>query len=250
MKPRTARLARFALAIAMVVTLFLPKTAFAAVNYQFKTLNPNVTAKESYKYNGTTGIHYTYYTIKVAKRGQLAFTLSSDGYVYLYNSKTDIANQTHKYSYKSINYRSESKSVSVEAGTYYLQVSDGTAKYKFYAAPSAPNYCSAKATKLTLGKATKVMLTPKTNYARWYKVSLTTAKKIAYRANTATGATSIEIYNARMQRLETIKNGSDVKYITKNKLPKGTYYIRVKSQSRYYSDNDYAFGTVFTFVAK
>jgi len=249
-KSFTKRLLTMTLAVLMAAALILPVHAQAAVNYQFKTLKAGVTAQKSYKYNSETGIHYTYYTIKVDKPGQLAFTLSDTGYVYIYNSKTDLVNSTYKNSYKSISYRSDSKSVAVEAGTYYLNVSDGTARYKFYAAPSAPNYCVAKAAALAAGKSAKIMVTPRTNYARWYKISLTTKKKIAVQANTSTAATSIEIYNSKMKKLETIKNGSDVKYITKEKQAKGTYYIRVKSQTRYAGDRDYAFGNVVTFFWK
>lgn len=238
------------LAVLMAVTLLVPVQAKAAVNYQFKTLKAGTVAQKSYKYNGDTGIHYTYYTITVSKPGQLLFTLSDTGYIYLYNNKKDLINSTHNYSYKTISYRSDSKSVAVEKGTYYMEVSDGTAKYKFTAAPAVTNYCVAKATAVKAGKTTKVMLTPKTNFSRWYKITLPSKKKITYTANTATHAQDIEIYTAGMRRLETIKNGSDVKYCTKLKQPKGTYYIRIRSQRRYQGDRDYAFGDIVTFSWK
>lgn len=250
MKKLTKRLITLAIAALMLTTLIAPVTASAAVNYQFKTLKAGTTAQKSYKYNSATGIHYTYYTIKVDKPGQLAFTLSDDGYVYIYNNKNDLINGTYKNSYKSISYRSDCKAVAVEKGTYYLNVSDGTAKYKFTAAPAAGNYCVSKAKTVAASTNTKVMLTPKTNYSRWFKISLPSKKKITYTTNTNTAATSIEIYNTKMQKLETIKNGSDVKYCTKEKQAKGTYYIRVKSQTRYAGDRDYAFGNIYTFKWK
>ena len=251
MKKRISkRLITTILAALMIVTLILPTSAFAAVNYQFKTLSAGAVAKTSYKYNSETGIHYTYYTIKVSKPGELAFTLSDDASITLYTDKKDLTDYTHNGSAKTISYRSDNKSVSVEKGTYYMNVSSGTAKYKFTAAPSATNYSVSKAVSLASGKTAKVMLTPKTNFARWFKISLSSKKKIAYSANTNTAAINIEVYNSKMQKLETVKNGSDVKYITKEKQPKGTYYLRVKSQTRYYGDRDYAFGDVINFSWK
>ena len=241
------RLLSLALLAALVVSMLAPLSVSAASqNYRFQTLGAGTWANKSYKYDGTTGIHYTYYTIKVAKPGQLSFAFSSDGYIRLYTSASALAKGVSGGSRTYLKADSESKSVAVEAGTYYMEVSEGKAKYSFIAAPSAPNYCVAKATALAANTAAKIMLTPKTNYCRWFKITNPSKKKIIFWTNLADYAYNTELFNANMARLSTVKYGSDTRYITKAAFPKGTYYLCVKRKPRYAGDLDYAFGDIVT----
>ena len=244
----TKRTVSTALILTMLVMLLLPMSVPAAAkNYRFKALSAGKWATESYKYDGDTGIHYTYYKITVSKPGRLNFSLSSDGWVYIYNNASDIANNTVKKGSRSyIYYNSDCKMVAVEKGTYYLNVSDGKCKYSFSAAATPTNYCVAKAKALKANTVAYNVFTPKTNFTRWYKITNPSKKKITYWSNTSDHAYEIQIFNTKLQRLETVKNGSDTKYCTKAAQAKGTYYIRVQCQDRFAGANDYAFGDVAT----
>ncbi|MBE6006547.1 MAG: hypothetical protein E7238_05255 [Sarcina sp.] len=237
-----------ALILAMLVMLLVPMSVSAASkNYRVKALGAGKWAAKSYKYNYDTGIHYTYYKITVSRPGRLNFTFSSDGFMTLNTSLGDIVNSKRNGSYISKSYRSDCKMVAVEKGTYYMNVSSGKVRYSFAASGAPTNYCVARAKALKANTAAYNVFTPRTNYCRWYRISTPKKKKIVYWANTASYAYDIQVFDSRMRRLETVKNGSDVKYCTKAAQPKGTYYILVRNQLRYANDYNYAFGDVKTF---
>lgn len=256
MKRTTKKLVSMLLAVLMLVTVAMPVTASAAVNYVIKNLNAGTWVGQSYKYNGQTGIHYTYYKITVDKAGELDFSYKGDEYggITIYNSKSDLVNSGTKYSRTYLSANTKNKNIAVEKGTYYLNVSSGSWKYTFKAAVNKDNYRMGKALALKAGATVRICQSPKMNYGRWYKVTLTSKKKLYYATNYGTGnvgsydsnAYLIEIYNASGKRIETVKNGSEIKYCTKAKLAKGTYYIYVKSNPVYAGDRAYAFGNVVT----
>ena len=251
MKSRfTKRAVSAALTATMVIMLLLPMAVPAATrDYQFKTLKAGTWATESYKYNEKTGIDYTYYKITVSKPGRLNFTLSgSYASIDLYTVASDIVTGNSKGSSKYLSTTSESKLVAVEKGTYYMYVNYGKCKYTFTSSAAATNYCPAKARALKANTTVYNVFTPRTNFARWFRISNPKKKKIIVRSNRSEYAYNMSIYNSKLQSLRTIEYGSDLKYCTKTAVPKGTYYIRVECQypSRYDDHYDYAFGDVAT----
>ena len=245
------RILALAAALVMTAAAVVP-VAVAPVEVQaatttYKTLAAGTWAAKSYN-SGT----YTYYKIKVEKAGMLTFSfkaLKDTDYpsVYITTNKADVAdrsvtNESHTY----ISYNSNLKSVAVEAGTYYLEVESGKAKYTYKAMPTQTNYSIYKATSLAASTKATAMFTPKRNYARWYKIKNPSLKKISIYSNTSSNASNIEVYNSKMQKLQMVESSSAIKYTTKTKQKAGTYYIRIKSQNRYYGDYDYAFGNVAT----
>lgn len=234
-----------ALLIVAMLVMLLPVSVYAGKkDYRLKVLKAGKWAAKSYNYNYDTVIHYTYYKISVSKPGRLNFTLSSEGSLSLYTSLSDIVNSTSKASRTYLNPYSESRMIAVEKGTYYLYVSDGKVKYTFSAEATPTNYCVAKAKALKANVAAYSVFTPKTNFSRWYKITNPKKKKIVYWTSTVDSAYSVAVYNTKMRRLATVKNGSDLKYCTKAAQPKGTYYIYVREQYRSPGESNYAFGDV------
>ena len=240
------RFGLIAVCVLLVTMLVAPATVSAASTPKFSPLKAGKWATESYR---GYDVGYQYYTISVSKAGALKFTLSGECLGTLYNNKSDLLNGTRKGSRRSISSSTYgTKAVSVEKGTYYLAVSQGKAKYSFVAAPKAANYSPVKASKLKKNTAAPIVFSPKSNYDKWFKISNTSKKKIAYQVDNMNYgfSSSVEIYNSSLKCLETVKNGSDVKWCTKAKQPKGTYYIRVRSRNIGGGSYDYAFGDYLT----
>lgn len=243
----TKRSVSAVLIFTLLVMLLLPMSVPAASkNYRITTLGRGKWASKSYKYNADTGIHYTYYKISVTKPGRLNFVLSNDTYISIYNSWSDLKNSTRNGSCIGLNYKSDCKMIAVEKGTYYMYVMDGKCKYTFTAAATPTNYCVAKAKALKINTTDYSVFTPRTNFTRWYKITTAKKKKIYFWSNTYNHAYSTQIFDSKLRRIQTVKNGSDTAYCTKAALPKGTYYIRVQCQNRYADEYDYAFGEVAT----
>ncbi|MDO5133121.1 MAG: hypothetical protein Q4D81_09080 [Eubacteriales bacterium] len=242
------RILSLSIIVVLLTAMLIPMTAFGATKYEIKTLSPGKWATKSFHYDEKSEAYIdTYYKITVSKPGQLAFTLSGDTYITIYNSKSDLLTTSKKYSRKSISPGSVSKLVAVEKGTYYLDVWSGSkCKYSFTAAATPTNYCIAKAKALKANTEARNMFTPKTNFDRWYKITNPKKKKIVIMTNISYYAHDVQIYNANLQIVPKVKNGADTKYCTKTSQKKGTYYIRVRCQSRYEEEVDYAFGDVVT----
>ncbi len=233
----------------LVLVIALMPAPVSAADYTIKTLNAGTWAKASYNYN--TG-KSTYYMITVPKSGALTFTLQSDDNysgVGIFKSKSDAVNYTFKNSVRWVNYSDKSKSVAVDAGTYYLRVEADKCKYSFKATANKANYRKTKALALKAGTKLWIAQSPNANYSRWYKITTTSKKKLYIASNWGRYYSNVEniaIYNSKGKRIETIANGSELKICTKSKMPKGTYYICVSTTYSYPGDNDYAFGNVIT----
>ena len=126
----------------------------------------------------------------------------------------------------------ESIKVPVSKGTYYIRLQSkvdfgGKAyvKYKFTSVKQPTNYCIAKALTLKSGSYKKIYQTPKYSFDRFFKIKLTTAKKITVKSKS-----EVRIYDPEGNEIDTTENFDDLDlrtYKTK-KLKKGTYYIRVQ----------------------
>ena len=249
MKKRTRRILTLVLAVMMLLPVLAPITAQAAVSKSstVKALSPGNTVGQSYYYsysNGTSYYKYTYYKISASKPGRLTFTITSsttsspgamisNSLAYLRYWDGVISTKPSSYNYE---YLSNKEQLTIDAGTYYVRVDNNCKlKFTFTAATNKENYCAAKGITFSPNKTITIMQTPMYNYARYYKITTTTKKQIVYVSN---NTSMITVYDKNGHRLETIQNGSDTKYCTRDKVPAGTYYLRVASFTLYYSSVD------------
>lgn len=243
------------LAAVMILLTLTPSAVFAGTtgkNYTIVTLKPGKWASNSYRTSKKGKKYYQYYKISVAKAGQLTFSLSGSGIASLYKSKSDMVNNGNNDSSRIISHRDQNKSVAVEKGTYYLEIwnveagKNGKGKYSFKAAGKAGNYSIATAKGLKANKAVSIMFTPKTNYDRWFKISVGKKKKIAFLTNHSDYGRTLELYDSEFESIEMTGSGADLKTATKKAQPKGTYYVRIRSKDLEPYHDDYLFGDALT----
>lgn len=124
--------------------------------------------------------------------------------------------------------------VPVSKGTYYirLQADDyfdlggyAYVKYKFTPIKQKTNYCTGRALTLKPGAYKKIYQTPDYSFDRYFKIKLTTAKRI-----TVFSKSEAEIFDVEGEQVDTTQATTTAnlyKYKTK-KLKAGTYYIAVQ----------------------
>ena len=195
-------------------------------NYEVEPLKQNTWAPPSDNYEKDTR---TIFNVNVGSQGKITFKLKDSGSsAILYTVLSDAKGTT--YGKGPSAYISQgayaTTSCAVAKGNYYLRVISGKCKYSFSAVKTQTNYSRQKAQKLKAGKLSKICFTWRRNYSRWYKISNPKKKKIKFFFN---GDTDFEVYDVRGRRLDVRMNGSMSKYITTDKQPKGTYFIRVMS---------------------
>ena len=222
----------------LISAMLIPLSVSAASGTRIRYLKAGQWAdqseiSESISGNGNT----TYYKIKVSKAGRLIFTFLNGSASFLITPSTDDCSA----------YISNGSSVVVDKGTYYLRLSSGKCKYIFKAATTQTNYCADKAKKLKAKKTAKMFFTSKNNFSRWYKITLSKKQKIRIEFN---HSRDVVLYNAKGKAIDIHSSepsyslGYGRKYATSKKQPKGTYYIRVLSESPTYGG--YYFGDYVT----
>lgn len=188
-----------------------------------------------------------YYKISVPGEGYITLTAKSslnpaEEYSYasmdceLLNSKkeyvTDYSSDSILYSYTN-GHSTDSKKIPVSKGTYYVRIrSVGSTygatnqfMYTFTSVKQPTNYCIAKATTLKASKKATVYQTPKYNFDRWFKITLSKNKRITI---TQTGLScDFDLYNADGKKVELEYQSRTSK--SKIKLASGTYYIRCEA---------------------
>ncbi len=186
-----------------------------------------------------------YYEIEITGAGYLTLTSKTDneGYIPYY----EILNSKKKtFSDDSFVSDEEPIDVIVSSGTYYIhyfgEESDDTAcvKYTFTPIKDKKNYCKAKAISLKAGNKVKIYQIPKRGFNRYFKIKLGSKKKI-----TVYSECNIDIFNAKGKDLDVSSAFAEddigfngLKYRTKKKLPKGTYYIVVRVDNPFKSAID------------
>jgi len=121
-------------------------------------------------------------------------------------------------------------------GTYYIQMYDyadnpsSQVKFTVKKATFKANYCRAKATVLKAKQTEKIYQTPDHCYVRWYKITVPKKKTVTINTNDEQ-AEYVTLYDSKMHAVECTEGSRTI--ITEDKVPKGTYYIRVS-----YSDYD------------
>lgn len=114
-------------------------------------------------------------------------------------------------------------------GSYYIQMYDynNSSQLRFTVSPvkktGVTNYCAATAASLKAGKTVLVAQSADYCHARWFKVKQSKAKKL--RVTTSSSVYNITIYNSKMDTVPCSNSSGSIQ--SKDKLPKGTYYIKV-----------------------
>ena len=232
----TKRIRKFSVALVfgILFTLLLSVNAFAADKYVTKTLTTGqaVAVINESTSSGTTT--YTMYKFTVPAGKYVSLTCVSVAERYGNASIYMKANTNSSYRVAGTSAATKGKSwtekIALEPGTYYLSFYNvAKTKLDLVTSPNKANYCRSKAQALKAGTAVTIVQTPDTDYDRWYKVSLTTAKKLKITSNTSM---YITVYNKNGARCPLDSYNSSTKsQTTSNKLTKGVYYIRVHCQS-------------------
>ena len=132
--------------------------------------------------------------------------------------------------------------ITMASGTYYFVFKpyDASANIKFTITPytkykDRKNYSRATSYKLKTKTWETVTQTPNNNYVRWYRISLT-KNQVIHVNRPKNSSLEIKLYNSRMEAPEIFSYTNKDLFITQDKQPKGTYYIKV---SENYDDSIY-----------
>lgn len=119
-------------------------------------------------------------------------------------------------------------------GTYYVAVMDvvGGSKVKFTrlkaSTLSPSNTTAARAIAINAGKPTEIIFDKKHRAPRWYKFRLSKKQTVRIFGN----CSNLTLYNSKMKKLPLRVKWDSKKAVekreTKEKLSKGTYYIKVQ----------------------
>ena len=236
------RLISVLLVIATVIS-FVPVSAFAD-DVTFKMITDGKYFKpESAISSSSPKIAYKY---KVLRESLIKVNCKTTaaGAMILFSSKKDLSDvvayvRSSSDDGKSVQY------ITLPKGTYYVafQLDDTySGKFKFTATPQSDinkqNYNRAKAINLKTKNWVTIAQTPNYNYARWYRVTLT-KKQVIHVSTNEDAARYITIYDSKFNQPDVASGSKTV--FTENKLPKGTYYIKVDAIDDWrYGTSDYA----------
>lgn len=260
MKKRWTKMLCVALVMMMLVLTAQPAQAANKYTYSIKTAESGKTVNETNKetYNETTD-SYTYkvniYKITAPESGYITVTVydyMSDGYenetdMQLYRTLSAAKawdKDTQDYFLNAYSGQTDMKTVRVplaKGKTVYLRAraADGYKfKYTFTkAAIPTSNLCRAKATTLKAGVKKTICVPDGYQGYRWYKIKVTTKKTISITFKNLAGYMDKEypdltLYDSSRKEIGVVHASGDI-YKSVKKLPVGTYYIKVRSDSDY-----------------
>ena len=195
--------------------------------------------------NGTSYDKTIYYKVTVKNDGVLTISaknlgVAGESWMDLYIYKKD-KGQYYSLS-NAVWTKDKSKTVkyAVEKGTYYIKANTYTKfKYTFTKMEDKANYCASKAITLKKAKEVAVVNSAMNGYDRWYKIKLTKKQML-----TIWNSGSVAIYDSNFNVIDLIQNDEDyTKYYSTKMLGKGTYYVRIYSNSYYNSYNRASYTT-------
>ena len=243
MKSKRIRKLSIALVFSILVTFIFSANVFAAEKTVTKTLpigEAVAVASESYASGTYT---YTMYKFTVPSGKYVELTCVPVAGKYSYAGFYTKAKYSSTYRVGSLDDKKDTRKtwtgrIALEPGTYYVSFSNVTkAKLSLLTSPNKANYCRSKAISLASGKVVTVVQTPDTDYNRWYKISLTTAKVLKISAN---GYPNAYVYTKSGAKVNLGSYSSSTGYLTStSKLAKGTYYICIRANNYVSSGNAY-----------
>ena len=231
---KTTRVIALLLSLVLLFSAVGGMTAVAATaSYKVYTMKADTYYKTD---NYRTEVKKVY-KLAIEKDSIVKITWSgSPSSIYILITKDAKAEKRVKSYY--VDKKSGTETLALAKGTYYFNAevssSDVVGKYKVNvtAIKDPGNYCIAKAA--ALKAKTKITLTQTDNYDynKWYKITLSSKKKISVETNGY--GYYIDIYNSKYERLK-VSTGSNLT-VTEKAQAKGTYYIRVSGYSLYATD--------------
>ena len=139
----------------------------------------------------------------------------------------EMANSLGYLSYPNLNTGKSTDYRAVKKGTYYIHFNGGVKfKWSFTKVKNTTNYCRARATNLAAKKKQTVVFQRGYEFSRWYKIVLKKKKTITVKIKALDsdhyGNPSFAVYDDMGEEVWSPRKG-----ISKVRLPKGTYYIRL-----------------------
>lgn len=232
MKTKLIRRLPVALIFGVLVTFLFSVNVLAETKYVKKsmTLDETVAVKSLVIDQGNYTFTMYKFTVPSGKFIKLTCIPSAENHSYAYfYTKPDVSNM-YRVSLLSDNQtrKTWTDRLAVAPGTYYVSFENvKKAKLVLMDSPNKTNYCRARAISLTADKKVTVIQTPDIDYNRWYKITLTKAKKLKITSN---HMPRITVSNKNGSVISFGSYNSTTKSVTStNKLPKGTYYICVNA---------------------
>lgn len=201
---------------------------------------PNSKYEEMYKFKVTqTG----YYKIQLDKSKITSRAYKAAVFIcktYKFDSHDDYV----LYLNDEVNY------IALPKGTYYLYSNSYRMRFKVeFTEKSHPdNYCRAKAKTVNAGETYKRLFYYNYEFPQWFKLKLTSSKKISLWADGTDGIVMVDVVlrNSKGEEIALKYNDEKDCYQTTKALSKGTYYCTVSRKITHpgdyskYSDRHYA----------
>ena len=132
----------------------------------------------------------------------------------------------------------------LHSGTYYVGIFNVIkgAKVKFSTVKASPlrktNTTKAKAISLSSGKKAEIIIDKKNKSARWYKLKLTKKQALSLyiNRNHYMYEGELTLYNSKLKKVALKEDWEKQRYVSKSKLDKGTYYVKVTADSDLFPD--------------
>jgi len=132
-------------------------------------------------------------------------------------------------------------------GTYYVGIFDIVkgAKVKFSAVKASrlkkSNTTSGKAISLGSGKKAEAIFTRSGKAARWYKLKLTKKQAVRLYVNSHffNQGGDVTLYSSKLKKIPLEEDWDNDRYLSKQKLAKGTYYIKLSADTSFLDERGY-----------
>lgn len=246
---------RFRSVVALLLVLMLATIPFCGTAAAAKAKGAPKALKTGKWYKALSDDHHTVYVLDVPEDSIVKFQWKNNIGPQSYDVKCTFCTALDERGYPTgttriLGARDESTQeypvtgsnlYAFNAGRYYVVPHDPKEntqmKLTLTAAVNKPNYCKNNAVALKKNKTVTIGQTPNHAYTRWYKITLSGAQKL--RLYTNEGITSgfnapLDLYDAKLKKIyldETVifshSSYSRKTYVSKEKLSKGAYYVRV-----------------------
>lgn len=184
--------------------------------------------EKEYVYQNT----FNHYKMVIPADGYITVKMKAeydDDDVWVYRKKRVYGGDNSRSAILNVDYqmikRGENK-FPISKGTYYLVGNRIISfSYTFTKTSFPTNYRRAKAQTLKRGKKAEICQVPKKNYSRWFKIKLTKKQAITFWSDQGS---RVDIFDEDLHHVEVEHAGeTSKKYFTREKMPKGTYYLRM-----------------------
>jgi len=175
------------------------------------------------------------YKITIPQNGIVEYENKTSGDMYFYKKNKDSI-----FGESAGTFWEGSDCTLVKKGTYYFSgYSDGSFKFVVIGKPAnKANYTMKKAIALPKTKKIFVLQQGDMRYTRWYRIKLKKAKTLRITTNYGD---FIKLFNAKGKVVDLSGDSTDeMKYYSRKRLKKGTYYFRVAYRdNNWMDDRDY-----------